>query len=561
MVCPPARFATLRGVVLAVSLAALLGCLKPEQSAPAEEAKATPVVEGPNRQEAAPKQNDAPVPKAVDAKPKFEPASTEQPTPDEPPEKKKERLSLEEEWRAYSRLKGAETKTLDRNLHVTSLSISGTTVADADLAELKNLPHVRELVITEVNPDKVTDAGFAHVAKLAKLEELVISSLGISDEACEHIGKLVTLRILNLSGTRVSDDGMKHLGRLTKLETLDVSETTVTGEGLARVAGSKGLVSLNLRGTRLRTDDLKVIGGFTQLRVLHLPAVQRRDDTNPNPVYARSRTQFDARPDWSREHGLAASPQRPNMLPPFSIDYERGLVHLAGLVNLKSVEMTRVFCETHPTEFFALDGEVTEKTPLTELKATYEYYKKAKSDDEYLNNSVRNMKRDGKGQLEWKNAKALVSVSMPELYQFLMRPSGALLEHIANYKNVTALNLSPFLLCDDDLKHLAKHTGLERLDLSGSQITAKGLAHLKGLPKLKYLNLRGANIGDNDIPAIREIKSLRDVVLSQTNVTEAGAETFRRGTLRAVYDPKQERPWWCRLDWRTEMDKIPQAGK
>lgn len=317
----------------------------------------------------------------------------------------------------------------------------------------------------------------------------------------------------------------------------------MTGDGLAKLAGVPALTTLDLRGVRLRTDDLKAVGRLTTLRVLLLPAVEPAEGTRPRSVSADAGNDFPGRPPEAGEYPA---------LPEGTIDYQAGLKHLAGLVNLQGVEMTRVF-EAAPAGR-RTPAAARDDAPLIRLESPGIFFGRLldqKSPGEVFR--MLGIRADATGVLVDRKNKPLRE-SDPELARFLSRPSGALLAHIRDYRHVTSLDPSGFMVRDDDLRHLAGHTGLERLDLSGSPITARGLAHLKGLPRLKYLNLRGADIEDGDLPAARELTSLRDVVLSQSRVTEAGAETFRRGLLRAVYDPKQKRPDWCAVKWRTLLE-------
>ncbi len=472
------------------------------------------------------------------------PAAPEPPPPFDP-------AGVVDEWSVVERLPGAGVPDLGRTVHVTQLSLSGDVVSDRDFAELNRLPHLKSLTVRGVDDRKVTAAAFEHVAALPALEELDASGVGISDDACRHIGTMKKLKTLRLAGTRVSDDGLAQLGGLTRLQVLSVAGTTVSADGLAAL-NAPDLTALDLRGVRLKTADLKVVGRFTSLRYLRLPAA-----ADPEPLFlvyqppepgraARVRS-----PDDGREFDRDGY----EVLPAALLDYRAGLPHLSGLVNLESVGMTGVFPEAGPNRRFESVGQDTPWDHMPLADGFADPLGVLDRGSGYVQPVTKVLKAHGLKRTE---QGVLVSTDIDErevpvarpsaLGVVLCRPSGALLAHIRDYRHVTSLDLSGFAVADDDLKLLAKHTGLERLDLSGSPITADGLKHLKALPGLRYLNLRGSDVGDADVPLLKAFPKLRDVVLSQSRVTQEGAEAFRKGPLRAVFDPRQRRPTWCELD-------------
>lgn len=466
-----------------------------------------------------------------------------------------ERIALEEEWRAFLKLKGAETDETDRNLHVTSITIKGPEAADAFFVELRKLPHVKTLVVRGgpdgVDPTKVTDAAFEHIGTLAKLETLDAGGLQLGDTACTHLGKLSNLRALRLADSFITDNGVKHLKGLGRLEVLDLAGTDVGGMGLAELAGLKGLHTLDLRGTKLGTDDLKGVGLLTSLRVLHLPDVETQEGTPVHPIY--DFPGGSPRPSTRVEGNYKPLKAR-------NMSYLNGLPHLAGLVELENVAMTKVFREAGADR--TLNSRPWDECPLGDDPAGMKVFFvgrifKVTHGEVLTAFGVKGRKPTG--ELDLNNVaseRVTIRERHPGFYHLLSRPSGKTLEYIKGYRNVTSLDLSNFMLRDDDMKVLGGFEKLEGLDLSGSPITGRGLALLKSLPNLKYLNLRGTSIRDEDLQVIRQMKALRLVVLSQTRVTEEGTDVFERGRLKAVFDAKQERPWWCNIDWDAELEKL-----
>src|SRR5262249_32084347 len=143
-------------MIAAAMLSVLLGC---EQSKPSEEntgrqAEATPALPkadsgGPVAEPVKPETRPDPKPEQR-PEPKPAPVTADDPPPLPP-------VTLEEEWRAFARLRGARPDTLNKNLHIRSLEISGKDVDDASLSNLRKLQHLQKLKLFDLDPDKVTD--------------------------------------------------------------------------------------------------------------------------------------------------------------------------------------------------------------------------------------------------------------------------------------------------------------------------------------------------------------------------------------------------------------------
>ncbi len=134
------------------------------------------------------------------------------------------------EWlgRLVSEDRLREYKVFDR---VVSVSLERTAVADAELALLCGLTHLRTLTLDRT---AVTDAGLAHLSGTS-LKALSLCDTTVSDAGLAHLSGLTSLQILFLSGTAVTDTGLAHLRGMTKLRELSVDGTSVTETGVERI--------------------------------------------------------------------------------------------------------------------------------------------------------------------------------------------------------------------------------------------------------------------------------------------------------------------------------------
>jgi len=81
-------------------------------------------------------------------------------------------------------------------------------IGDADLANVKELPHLR---ILEVEDCAVTDAGLANLKGLAELQSLNLRGTGVTDAGIIQIKQLTRLDVLALDNTKVTEKGVKEL--------------------------------------------------------------------------------------------------------------------------------------------------------------------------------------------------------------------------------------------------------------------------------------------------------------------------------------------------------------
>ena len=88
-------------------------------------------------------------------------------------------------------------------------------------------------------------------------------------------------------------------------------------------------------------------------------------------------------------------------------------------------------------------------------------------------------------------------------------------------EQIIHINLSKMPIRDEDLSLITLFPNLEKLILNQTDITDKGIPSLKKLNKIRVLSLSGTEISIKSVPVLATIKSLEEVYLWHTNITEA----------------------------------------
>lgn len=221
-----------------------------------------------------------------------------------------------------------------------SLDLSGTALSDADWLRLKDLPHLRGLVLngieatgaelaplrgltrlTSLALDRahLSDVGLAQISGLRALETLTLKKTGVTDAGLTHLEGLTNLKSLALEGTRVSDAGLAHLQHLTALTTLDLTNTLVTDAGLKHLQGLTQLESLRLNGTQVTDAGLERL---PVLKKLHALMLEWTRVTDAGLKQLQRLPQLDRL--WLRGTRVT----------------DAGMVHLSGLAKLRILDLS-----------------------------------------------------------------------------------------------------------------------------------------------------------------------------------------------------------------------------
>ena len=146
---------------------------------------------------------------------------------------------------------------------LTTLSITDTTLSDAEFEILSEMRSVRELTL---EGSTVDDRSLLFLIREMSLTSLDVDSTSVSDVSLKELAKMNNLHYLSLRMTKVTNDGVRLLAFLPELKYLEVSDTHVTPEAFETPGGFAKLTYLYLSNTRTTDDSL--------FKLLHLPSLE-----------------------------------------------------------------------------------------------------------------------------------------------------------------------------------------------------------------------------------------------------------------------------------------------
>ena len=329
-------------------------------------------------------------------------------------------------------------------------------------------------------------------AKDGTIIEVSLARTWATDNDLERIIEIPTIQRLDLSLTYVSDAGIERLRKLTDLEDLNLyASEFITDAAISYLRGDRKLRRLNLRGTDVTDTSLEFIASLTGLRSLDISETQISDV---------------------------------------------GLEHLASLAEL---------------EYLNLGGNKISGVSLNVLKLLPKL-KILRFDGTQRRNAglcwgpvITDQELDTIAlltNLEELNIGWGIGVG-------LMDPA---MKGRINGEG-TCRMVGGIRVTDLGVAKLAKLKHLRRLDISGSAVTAAGLKALRSLPDLEMLSawntpgmddsaaaelalmpnltsldLSYTTIGDNGLRSLAGLRKLRWLFLTDTKVTAAGFEAFRK---------------------------------
>jgi uncharacterized membrane protein/mono/diheme cytochrome c family protein len=95
-------------------------------------------------------------------------------------------------------------------------------------------------------------------------------------------------------------------------------------------------------------------------------------------------------------------------------------------------------------------------------------------------------------------------------------------------EQVIALKLNEIKLDSDEIQFLSELKHLKNLQLSGTNLTDTGLMQIKDLPDLQNLNLYGTQVTDQSLEVIGRLKNIRTINLWNTRMTHTAIRQFSK---------------------------------
>ncbi len=172
--------------------------------------------------------------------------------------------------------KGVVTETAWAKLtglkQLTVLSLTGSALDDAGLAELANLTALEQLILLG---SRITGTGLKPLANLKQLKTLTLANSPFDDDGAEALRGLSAIESLDLSTTKITDRSLDAIATLAKLRMVTLDDTSVTADGLLKLRDLKQLSSISVVGVKLSAEEL------ARLRAA-MPEVDISDVWSPN---------------------------------------------------------------------------------------------------------------------------------------------------------------------------------------------------------------------------------------------------------------------------------------
>ena len=180
---------------------------------------------------------------------------------------------------------------LDGLKYLTHLNLSDTSVTNAGLKHLQNLPALRYLDLSRLPAidaaglrelenvpslrflilwlNELSSEDLEQIARLQQIDELLISPIGLTDEDLKPLGKLVALKKLSLPQANLNGSFINHLTN-GKLSYLEVASPQLTLDGWSNVEKLPSLFEVNIGASSVTNDYLKPLLAHDRLERLQL---------------------------------------------------------------------------------------------------------------------------------------------------------------------------------------------------------------------------------------------------------------------------------------------------
>ncbi len=158
-----------------------------------------------------------------------------------------------------------------KNMQLTSLGLSSTSVSDSGLGAIGTL---KSLMNLDLSNTKITAHGLAQLSTCRNLQTLDLHQNKLGNSNLDGLKELNNIDMLVLGETGIGDLAMKSLTNMRMLRTLYLNDSSVTNSGLSNLSNLENLQKLDLSGTKIDKQGLRFLAKLPNLRELYLKDVK-----------------------------------------------------------------------------------------------------------------------------------------------------------------------------------------------------------------------------------------------------------------------------------------------
>lgn len=412
---------------------------------------------------------------------------------------------------------------------VESMEVPGLSIpfraTDQVIERIAMLSHLRYLSLCDSK--SVTDEGIRHISKLSRLEHLDLSGTSVTDAGLDVLRNLPSLRVFELRHhAGVSDVGVSNLRFCSALERVNVMGTG-TGDGTVRALTGKAHLREFFAGNGVSDRGLSELRGFPMFRRWH-PSQWELSllsfDTHPTYLWLNLLGPFtnDGLAALSELDGLCAlnlfgTTGHSAFDPANSTVTSGGLEALVKLPNLRWLGCCSDLCDDEAMRQVSRLGGLR-FLMCQDTVATDEGFKalSESSSLEYLwGRRCYGLTDSGFRALSRMDSLRGLAVSCRNVSD----------DAISGLANFSALReFMPIDFVDAGFRHIANCSRLQMLYcMYCRETTDEATAHLRGLERLHTYAAWDTRITDSSLKMLSQMQSLREVRFSKcAGISEVG---------------------------------------
>ncbi len=406
--------------------------------------------------------------------------------------------------------------------YLSRLDLSRSTISDQVFEALSKFPALRRIDLM-----KCTNIHGENIGKLSAAPYLNAIDLTMTPIKFANLRSLnkPDLEVLDLECTEFGDEDVDDILHFKNLKTLVISGNPITDSGLIKLTALKKLSKVKA----LECDQISA-DGFTRFtRLLPACRIQRSQgasvlvDRSLPPAKPHRMTDADVEESFSASSGVKRVDLSTQNITDKSVDYISH--HPVSILNLSSTDITDAGLEK-----ISLIPTIT-KLIVSRTKITsrgIEFLHKCPNlislgiSDNNLDDTVfdslsklKNLK-----VLRMQDCKGLTGEGVGKLNELSylsklnINRDNAILRHLGELRNprLFLLTLVGTNFKDSDVDKIVQLRGLKTLNLSGTQITDKGLMKLAALPRIRIITVTGCpGVTSDGIKRFNKLKPDCDV--------------------------------------------------